>query len=125
MWNLCTPRSNPNWNAFVQYVRGTTGWDPRGRPRLPGAAALPSSPSTPRQTSSQSSGVISVRRAQELLNTIASKTRNSALNAGVADGIMGRNTIRAITEFQRISRLPATGRLDTATSQALETTSRR
>jgi peptidoglycan hydrolase-like protein with peptidoglycan-binding domain len=53
-----------------------------------------------------------VREAQQRLNQLG-------YNAGPEDGIMGRTTRAALMEFQRAERLPATGRLDRATVDAL------
>lgn len=53
-----------------------------------------------------------VARAQAILNEIG-------YAAGPVDGIMGPQTRAAITRFQVASQLPATGKLDAATSQRL------
>jgi len=63
----------------------------------------------PRQTAYRST---SVARAQATLNAIG-------YASGPVDGIMGPQTRAAITRFQAASGLPATGRLDAATSQRL------
>jgi peptidoglycan hydrolase-like protein with peptidoglycan-binding domain len=54
-----------------------------------------------------------VRDAQQRLNQLG-------YNVGPEDGIMGRATRAALMEFQRTERLPATGRLDRATVDALQ-----
>jgi peptidoglycan hydrolase-like protein with peptidoglycan-binding domain len=53
-----------------------------------------------------------VREAQQRLNHLG-------YSAGPEDGIMGRATRAALMDFQRTERLPATGRLDRATLDAL------
>jgi peptidoglycan hydrolase-like protein with peptidoglycan-binding domain len=54
----------------------------------------------------------SVRDAQHRLNRLG-------YNAGAEDGVMGQATRAALMEFQRAEGLPATGRLDRATIDAL------
>lgn len=56
---------------------------------------------------------LQVRDAQHRLNQLG-------YNAGPEDGVMGRATRAALMEFQRTERLPATGRLDRATVDALQ-----
>jgi len=58
-------------------------------------------------------GVIPLKTAQERLNRLG-------YDAGVADGIMGRQTSNALTRFQIDHNLPPTGRLDAPTSNALQ-----
>jgi len=110
---LCTPRANPDFAGFARYMRGTTGWDSRGSPRLPSASSVAA------PASSGSSGAVNVRRAQELLNALAARRGDSRLNVGAADGIAGRRTAAAVQIFQQTARLPVTGRIDAATYAAL------
>lgn len=110
VWNVCTPRANPDWQRFINYMRGTTGWDKNGRPVLPGSAvaASPATPAAP-------PAAVNVRRAQELLNALSAKRNEPRLNVGPADGIAGRRTAAAVQLFQQLAGLPVTGRLDAAT----------
>lgn len=115
MWDVCNPVSQPNYAEFQRYMRSTNGWDPRGTPQLPSAPL----PSASNGRPAPAPAAVDVRRAQELLNRIASRTGNAALNAGVADGIAGRRTAAAVRAFQNVASLPATGVLDSATMAAL------
>jgi hypothetical protein len=58
------------------------------------------------------SGSSHVRQAQNELN-------QRGFNAGTADGVWGAQSSRAARDFQRANNLPQTGRLDSATMQAL------
>ena len=71
-----------------------------------------SSSSSGRSTATRS-GSDSVRQAQSALN-------QRGFDSGAADGIWGPQTSRAATEFQRANNLEPTGRLDSATMQALD-----
>lgn len=59
-----------------------------------------------------SGSVMSVRDAQTRLNALG-------YNVGTPDGVAGARTTSALRSFQQSRGLPATGRLDAATSQAL------
>jgi len=91
-------------NYRAQSVRGQ-GLGGGGRLAVDGGAA-------PTQTSA-GGNLISLRNAQAKLNSLG-------YDAGTADGIMGRKTVDALRDFQRASNLPQTGRIDSATSQALQ-----
>src|SRR5258708_27858068 len=69
----------------------------------------------PSQTSAPGANAagMSLRAAQQKLNALG-------YTAGTPDGSMGKNTQNALREFQRDQSLPQTGRLDRATSQALQ-----
>ena len=115
LWNLCNPIPSPNYAPFVAYMRSTNGWDPRGSPRLP-AAALPAQPNG---RPAPAPAAPDVRRAQQLLNTLAERLSSPALSAGPADGIAGRRTAAALSAFQQLAQLPPTGRLDQDTFDRL------
>jgi len=92
-------------NYRAQTVRGQ-GLGGGGRLGVDGGAA-------PTRTAASSGGVISVRAAQQKLNELG-------YDAGTADGVMGNKTRAALRDFQRARNLPQTGRIDSATSQALQ-----
>jgi len=92
-------------NYRAQTVRGQ-GLGGGGRLGVDGGAA-------PSHTSASTGAVISVRAAQQKLNELG-------YDAGTADGVMGRKTAEALRDFQRARNLPQTGRIDSATSQALQ-----
>jgi len=92
-------------NYRAQTVKGQ-GLGGGGRLAVDGGAA-------PSRTSAATGAVLSVRAAQQKLNELG-------YDAGKADGIMGRKTAEALRDFQRARNLPQTGRLDSATSQALQ-----
>jgi len=90
----------------TQYVQGQ-GLGGGGRLEVDGGVA-------PSQTSAGGAGVvISLRAAQQRLNQLG-------YDAGAADGVMGTKTRNALMTFQSDWNLPRTGRLDSATSQALQ-----
>jgi len=105
VWNLCNPVPNPDYRPFIAYMRGTTGWDPRGSPRLPEAAL----PAQPNGRPAPPAASMDLKRAQQLLNTLSERLSNAALNVGVADGIAGRRTAAGVAAFQRLASLPVTG----------------
>ncbi len=115
VWNLCNPIPNPDYRPFIAYMRSTNGWDPRGTPRLPGAPL----PAQPNGRPAPAAASLDLRRAQQLLNALAARLGDAALNVGVADGLYGRRTAGGITAFQRLASLPVTGRLDQATFDRL------
>lgn len=98
-------RSLRNYKA--QTVKGQ-GLGGGGRLGVDGGAA-------PSQTSAPGANAagMSLRAAQQKLNALG-------YTAGTPDGAMGKNTQNALREFQRDQSLPQTGRLDRATSQALQ-----
>jgi hypothetical protein len=63
-------------------------------------------------TNSQIAGNPDVKEAQSILNGLG-------LDAGPADGLMGPRTEKAISNFQKISDLEATGQLDEVTLEEL------
>jgi len=91
-------------NYRAQTVPGQ-GLGGGGRLRVDGSA-------TPMHTA-VSQGLIPLKTAQERLNRLG-------YDAGVADGIMGRQTSNALSRFQIDRNLPPTGRLDALTSSALQ-----
>jgi len=95
-------------NYRAQTVSGQ-GLGGGGRLGVDGGAA-------PSQTSVRGGGGESasgtLRNAQAKLNSLG-------YDAGVADGLMGRKTREALSAFQRDQGLPQSGRLDAATTQAL------
>lgn len=95
-------------NYKAQSVKGQ-GLGGGGRLGVDGGAA-PSQTSAP---TASNAPMISLRAAQQKLNTLG-------YNAGTPDGAMGKGTANALREFQRDQNLPITGRLDRATSQALQ-----
>jgi len=97
-------------NYQAQYVQGQ-GLGGGGRLGVDGGVG-------PTQTSAMGSSappvvLISLRQAQERLNQLG-------YDAGTADGVMGSKTQSALRAFQSDYNLPATGRLDGATSHALQ-----
>jgi len=92
-------------NYQAQTVRGQ-GLGGGGRLGVDGGAA-------PSQTSVATGAVMSVQAAQQRLNELG-------YDAGAADGVMGNKTRAALRDFQRASNLPQSGRVDSATSQALQ-----
>lgn len=70
-------------------------------------APLPGKPEPPPKPAR-----LTLRDAQDLLNGMG-------YDAGPADGVGGRRTSAALRAFQRDHQLPASGRLDEATRQAL------
>jgi len=91
-------------NYRTQTVPGQ-GLGGGGRLRVDGSAV-------PAHTAA-SQGLISLKAAQERLNLLG-------YEAGVADGVMGRQTSNALIRFQIDRNLPRTGRLDALTSSALQ-----
>jgi len=93
-------------NYQAQYVQGQ-GLGGGGRLGVDGGVG-------PSQTTvgAAAGGLISLRQAQQRLNQLG-------YNAGTADGVMGARTQNALRTFQSDYNLPVTGRLDSATSQAL------
>jgi len=92
-------------NYRAQTVKGQ-GLGGGGRLGVDGGAA-------PSRTSASTGSVISVQAAQQRLNELG-------YDAGTADGVMGNKTRAALRDFQRARNLPQTGRVDSATSQALQ-----
>jgi peptidoglycan hydrolase-like protein with peptidoglycan-binding domain len=66
----------------------------------------------PQAAARPANGTRLTRNMQRRLNQLG-------YNAGPEDGIMGQATRAAVMEFQRVEGLPATGRLDRATIDAL------
>jgi len=89
----------------AQYVQGQ-GLGGGGRLGVDGGVG-------PSQTSAARAELMSLRSAQERLNQLG-------YDAGTPDGVMGNRTRGALQTFQRDNNLPISGRLDAATSQALQ-----
>jgi len=68
---------------------------------------------TPSQTSVGGTAMLSLREAQHRLNQLG-------YEAGMVDGVMNAQTREALKTFQADQNLQVTGRLDSATSQALQ-----
>jgi len=101
----------------AQYVQGQ-GLGGGGRLGVDGGVA-PSQTSaagaapTPPTGANGGGAVMSLRDAQHKLNQLG-------YDVGAADGVMGNKTREALRTFQSDQNLPVTGRLNSATSQALQ-----
>lgn len=64
------------------------------------------------QSSKSPDKSLSLLEAQKILNSVG-------LNVGKPDGILGKNTARAISKYQQLKKIPTTGSLDRPTVDAL------
>lgn len=85
------------------------GTAPAAAPVAPAAATPPAAPVSP-----SPGAAMTVAEAQRRLAALG-------YDAGAADGIAGAKTVQALKAFQASRQLPATGRLDARTVQALQT----
>jgi len=102
-----------SYNQMIRALRNYRGQTVAGQGLGGGGRLAVDGNAAPRQTSAGGGRLIPLRSAQERLNRLG-------YDAGVADGVMGRKTANALRTFQADNNLPVTGRLDAATSQALQ-----
>lgn len=77
-----------------------------------GQGAMGGSPQSSQSTSSQSMDQSTIRNVQEQL-------QQQGYEVGQIDGVMGPNTRKALSQFQRDNNMPPSGRLDQPTMAAL------
>jgi len=117
LYNICNPVESPDYSGVWKHMKDTNAWDRHMEPVLNGSGSRPA----PRNGRRAPGGPGSkAKKAQELLNQLSSRLNNPKLNSGVADGIIGPITRRALRNFQKLAGIRVSGYLTEETFLALE-----